>query len=180
MVWKGSTELGMGKSTSKRDGMLCTYIVGRYKPAGNMGTQFTKNVLKGSFDKKKTCDSLDNVLSSASQDSGPDQNSPSASNSPAVIPSTDEKSESKENDKNQNSFDQVGLKAHNILRKIHDVPEMKLNPKLSEEAEKYAKHLADIQELQHSTDRKGEGENLAYGCNSAGTEMSAAEAVKNW
>ena len=77
-------------------------------------------------------------------------------------------------------FDEDGLKAHNIFRKIHNAPDMKLNAKMSEEAEKYAKYLASIQDLKHSTDRNGEGENLAYGCNSAGTEMSAAEAVKNW
>ncbi|XP_065676310.1 uncharacterized protein LOC100206500 isoform X4 [Hydra vulgaris] len=193
VVWKGSTELGMGKATSKKDGMFCTYIVGRYKPAGNMLTQFTKNVFEGSFDKKKTCDSLDNLLSSAAQPSKSKQesqsdstssdssaSSSSSSNSPAVIPNTALNNEGKGASGDQNAFDQLGLNAHNILRKIHDAPDMKLNSKMSEEAEKYAKHLADIQELKHSTDRNGEGENLAYGCNSAGTEMSAAEAVKNW
>ncbi|XP_065641732.1 uncharacterized protein LOC100206500 isoform X2 [Hydra vulgaris] len=194
VVWKGSTELGMGKATSKKDGMFCTYIVGRYKPAGNMLTQFTKNVFEGSFDKKKTCDSLDNLLSSAAQPSKSKQesqsdstsssdssaSSSSNSNSPAVIPNTAPNNEGKEASGDQNAFDQLGLNAHNILRKIHNAPDMKLNSKMSEEAEKYAKHLADIQELKHSTDRNGEGENLAYGCNSAGTEMSAAEAVKNW
>ena len=30
-------------------GMKCAFIVGRYKPAGNMMGDFPKNVLKGSF-----------------------------------------------------------------------------------------------------------------------------------
>ena len=31
VVWKASVELGIGKSTKGR----CTYVVARYKPAGN-------------------------------------------------------------------------------------------------------------------------------------------------
>ena len=33
-----------------RNGLLCTYVVARYRPAGNFIGEFSKNVLKGSFD----------------------------------------------------------------------------------------------------------------------------------
>lgn len=33
-----------------RDGLLCTYVVARYRPAGNFLGEFAKNVLKGKFD----------------------------------------------------------------------------------------------------------------------------------
>ena len=36
--------------------MKCVYVVGRYRKAGNMGGEFTKNVLKGKFDRKTYCD----------------------------------------------------------------------------------------------------------------------------
>ena len=51
MVWKGSTELGIGRAESTKGSMKCAYIVGRYKPAGNMMGDFPENVKKGSFDK---------------------------------------------------------------------------------------------------------------------------------
>ena len=50
VVWKGSTELGIGRAESQQNGMKCAYIVGRYKPAGNMMGDFPQNVAKGSFD----------------------------------------------------------------------------------------------------------------------------------
>ena len=50
VVWKGSTELGIGRAESTKGSMKCAYIVGRYKPAGNMMGDFAENVKKGSFD----------------------------------------------------------------------------------------------------------------------------------
>ena len=51
LVWKGSDKLGMGHATSGQ----CTYVVGRYKPAGNMKGDFENNVMKGSFSKEEYC-----------------------------------------------------------------------------------------------------------------------------
>lgn len=50
VVWKDSVELGFGKADSEKDGMICSYYVGRYKNAGNMIGDFATNVTKGSFD----------------------------------------------------------------------------------------------------------------------------------
>ena len=50
-MWKESVELGIGKATSKG----CTYIVGRYRPAGNFMNNFRRNVAKGRFNKSSYC-----------------------------------------------------------------------------------------------------------------------------
>ena len=88
-------------------------------------------------------------------------------------------SDDKGGDSGGGSFAENGLKAHNMFRKIHGAPEMKLDDKMSKEAEEYAKKLADMGTLQHAdTDY---GENLAMKCSSQkGEEMTAEEATKNW
>ena len=48
VVWKGTTELGIGKATGSKNGLPYTYIVARYKPAMTMDT--SNNVYKGVFD----------------------------------------------------------------------------------------------------------------------------------
>ena len=76
-------------------------------------------------------------------------------------------------------FAQNGLKAHNMFRKIHNAPPMKLDEKMSKEAEDYAKKLADMGTLQHA--QTDYGENLAMKCSSQKEDqMSAEEATKNW
>jgi len=57
-VWKESTKLGIGRAESQQGRMKCAYIVGRYKPAGNMMGQFGRNVLKGGFDASVYCASV--------------------------------------------------------------------------------------------------------------------------
>ena len=55
VVWKESVELGIGKYDTDKDGMKCTYIVGRYRPAGNMMGDHAQNVPQGSFNKARDC-----------------------------------------------------------------------------------------------------------------------------
>ena len=57
-MWKESTTLGIGRAESVKNGMKCAYIVGRYKPAGNMGGEYGENVLKGGFDANTDCPSV--------------------------------------------------------------------------------------------------------------------------
>ena len=47
--------LGIGRAEIEQDGMKCAYIVGRYKPAGNLGGSYRENVLKGSFNRDVYC-----------------------------------------------------------------------------------------------------------------------------
>ena len=49
VVWKESTTLGIGRAEVSEGKRKCAYIVGRYKPAGNMMGQFKENVVKGIF-----------------------------------------------------------------------------------------------------------------------------------
>ena len=46
VVWKDSIKLGIGKATGKIDKVFCTWVVGRYSPAGNVMGKFQENVLK--------------------------------------------------------------------------------------------------------------------------------------
>ncbi|XP_022787209.1 Golgi-associated plant pathogenesis-related protein 1-like [Stylophora pistillata] len=61
LVWKDSTELGIGKYTGKQRGKTCTYIVARYRKVGNVetpgGRLFRENVSKGSF-RRSYCNNL--------------------------------------------------------------------------------------------------------------------------
>ena len=65
VAWKESLELGMGRAT-KGD---CTYVVGRYKPPGNLKGKEKENVFKGTFD-KSFCKSSKWVPSSGGSGSG--------------------------------------------------------------------------------------------------------------
>lgn len=49
VVWKATTDLGMGFAQTERDGMNCFYAVARYRIRGNMGGQYISNVEKGLF-----------------------------------------------------------------------------------------------------------------------------------
>ena len=66
-----------------------------------------------------------------------------------------------------------------MFRKIHNAPAMKLDEKMSKEAEEYAKKLASMGTLQHA--KTDYGENLAMKCSSKKEDqMTAEEATKNW
>ena len=62
VVWKGTVSLGIGMATAKsKSGLLCTYIVGRYRPPGNFIGDYKENVPKGEFS-KDTCVKLDEMV----------------------------------------------------------------------------------------------------------------------
>lgn len=58
LVWKASTLLGIAKYTGQKGTWTCTYIVARYKPAGNNPSKLEENVLKGSFSSSQYCDTV--------------------------------------------------------------------------------------------------------------------------
>lgn len=49
VVWKDSLSLGIGQGKATHDGMQCTYVVGRYKTAGNIPGKFQDEVPMGNF-----------------------------------------------------------------------------------------------------------------------------------
>ena len=80
-------------------------------------------------------------------------------------------------------FAQNALKAHNKFRKVHGAPEMKLDEEMTKRAEEYAKKLARMGRLQHSSssERSGNGENLFMACSSdKSKKVTGEEATKNW
>jgi uncharacterized protein YkwD len=56
-------------------------------------------------------------------------------------------------------FQKEVLKAHNGYRKLHCASALRLDRNLNKKAQKYAQHLADIDQRVHSH-TKGVGENL--------------------
>lgn len=50
VVWLSARYLGIGKALTKKNGMLCTIVVARYQPQGNVQGEFQENVLEGDFD----------------------------------------------------------------------------------------------------------------------------------
>eukprot|EP00111_Clytia_hemisphaerica_P008261 TCONS_00024097-protein len=61
LVWRATTDLGMGVAQTEKDGMTCFYAVARYRIRGNMGGEYVDNVKKGTF-AKSMCDDLKGVL----------------------------------------------------------------------------------------------------------------------
>lgn len=63
VVWKKSKTLGIGKASkfSSSTKMYCTYIVARYRPAGNMMNNYRANVPRGAFS-PDTCKNIDKTL----------------------------------------------------------------------------------------------------------------------
>jgi hypothetical protein len=48
LVWKATTQMGVGVATSNGGGMTRIFVVANYNPAGNMRGGFAANVLKPS------------------------------------------------------------------------------------------------------------------------------------
>lgn len=84
-------------------------------------------------------------------------------------------------------FLKSALVSHNKFRAIHNSPPLKLNMKMSKEAEEFAKKLFErgtknqtmVHEDQLVLQRENEGENLAAGGGGLGG-LTAYGAVKNW
>ncbi|CAH3150707.1 unnamed protein product [Porites evermanni] len=56
LVWKESTELGIGFARGTFKGFKdCLWVVGRYRKAGNVMGQLFQNVVKGSFNCGDVC-----------------------------------------------------------------------------------------------------------------------------
>ena len=183
-------------ATGKKGSMTCTYIVGRYRPAGNMGGEYKNNVPKGKFT-QDICQKTEQMAKDIDESVGKEGGSPSPgeflgkgdhskSNSFAgtELPSQPAPSFQGDAGKDQgaggaggaggaegtegDSFQQGGLMAHNKFREIHEISPMKLNKEMSDMAQAYAKKLAQQGTLQHASadERKNDGENLAYSCSS--------------
>ena len=56
LVWKDTARIGIGKGIGRgKNGEICVYIVGVYRPPGNLVGFFDENVDVGTFDKDEYC-----------------------------------------------------------------------------------------------------------------------------
>jgi uncharacterized protein YkwD len=80
------------------------------------------------------------------------------------------------------AFAYDGLQGHNRFRKLHNSKPLKLDRKMCAQAQDFARQLAKLGTLKHSArdTRQDQGENLAMGCSSGDTTMSADAATKKW
>ena len=84
-------------------------------------------------------------------------------------------------------FIKSALDSHNRFRAVHNAPPLKLNLKMTKEAEAFARKLAQngannvpmAHEDQLILQKENEGENLAAGGGNVGG-LTAYGAVKNW
>ena len=116
---------------------------------------------------------------------GSDSGSQSEGNGNGGSSSSDNNEDSSKGSSGKSSggFAESGLKAHNKYRKVHGSPEMKLDEQMSKSAEEYAKKIAQMGALQHSSssERSDNGENLYMACSSDKTKkVTGEEATKNW
>ena len=167
--------------------MTCTYVVGRYRPAGNMGGEYKEKVPKGSYT-RSVCSSLDKMVKEIESSSGGasavtsssanafDESNSEAEGLTVTRPGNDAQKDyfsgGDEAEPDQGgappgggavpsggtNFQQIGLAAHNKLREIHGTPAMTLNAKMSDEAEEYAKKLAKLGRLEHASSEERGGD----------------------
>lgn len=77
----------------------------------------------------------------------------------------------------------ICLEAHNKLRALHkDTEPLQWDVELAKSAQQWANHLLRIGRMEHSTNRKGQGENLAYyrKWGKAVKKASCARALHDW
>lgn len=181
----------MGKITTTKNGIYCTYIAAKYKTDGNIVGKYKQNIFKGKFT-KDICVKLDSPIdyimafnvfdkSEKKTEALKSKKANEASVRNVIKKNLYTKEEKQKNVKqsiiSKIRFESKGLKAHNLFRSIHGATSMKIDPVLSAEAEIIAKEMADVGHLRHAKP----GENLAFGCSSVeGYELSAQEATKRW
>ena len=79
-------------------------------------------------------------------------------------------------------FEVQGLLYHNLHREVHNTQDLHLDHKLSLQAARYAKEIAQNLVIKHapSQTRPGQAENIFLRCKAFSQGASAFEAVKEW
>ncbi|XP_068709258.1 uncharacterized protein [Montipora capricornis] len=145
IVWQDTKELGIGQAKSA-DGKI--FVVARYRPAGNFINHFQDNVKP-----RKSSSDSNSIKAEVIRRTTRDQARKETfltSNTAASLPTS--------------TFSKQSLDTHNKFRTLHGVSTLTWAEDLADEAEAYARKLAQARTLQHASknERKGTGENLAY------------------
>ena len=80
-------------------------------------------------------------------------------------------------------FIREAFDAHNICRENHEVPKLKLNPELCKLAQKWADHIANTRNFQHSNHTyQGQslGENIAMRYTTTSDELTGKQMTDQW
>ena len=128
-------------------------VVAQYEPAGNMVGSFKKHV-------KPVGASVSQIKKSSEQIETPFKNMSL---------------------KSSNNFAEKCLERHNYYRKMHGVRDLSYCQKLTSDAEKFAKYLADNDKFSNSTDRGNVGESLYYyWTNDPKFQINADKIIDGW
>lgn len=156
LVWKDTKQMGVGKARSAAGTKV--FVVANFDPQGNWMGQFSEQVppvggfAKASGGKTSFFKSKSQKSSSSSSDSSSDEE----------------------------DFVEDCLKAHNVYRKKHGVPLLKISKELNKVATDWAKTIARKDAMQHRPNNQyGENIYCAWSSNPA-HKIKGAEAVDSW
>ena len=159
MVWKNSTDFGLGICHKIHDKGYC-YIVANYYPGGNVSGQFCNNVFP-----RINNDNNSNLNTNFNTN----LNTNFSNNLNNVSEEID-----------LEYFRKKTLECHNKFRNIHHCNNLVINEDLNKMALDYAKKISQLGKLQHSNEKyKGNllGENLFY-CK--GFNINGVIMTENW
>jgi len=148
MIWADTTEVGCGLATSSADK---DYLVCQYKTSGNRNGKYAYDKSKAGSTKIET---VDEPVTQPAKTS----TTPKTETKTATEPEPTKTSSSTSG----NSFITQCLKMHNDLRTPLGVPKVTWSSSLASSATKWAKEIARMNKLQHSTGRDHVGENVSY------------------
>ncbi|XP_072908191.1 GLI pathogenesis-related 2 isoform X2 [Hemitrygon akajei] len=159
LVWRESKEMGVGLAS---DGKSLTIVVAQFDPAGNITNPgyFTRNVLP--------------TGSKVQEDEGPsapreNASKPDTSKTGSLAPTSGEGS---------GNFAKQLLSSANKYRVSHGAQSLTLNSQISNDAEKWAKHLVRSRTLKHSDTPYGE--NIWCQQGPAGCQVTGQAVVDSW
>ncbi|XP_037079765.1 DNA topoisomerase 1-like isoform X2 [Pollicipes pollicipes] len=162
VVWLSSRQIGVGKARSKSGRV---YVVANYSPAGNFLGDYCDNVpplggFPAGFKPKRETARVEKKTKKKNR---------SASSGSSSDSSSDEE-----------EFAEQCLKAHNVYRRKHGVPALKLNKKLCEYSQEWARTMASKDTMEHRRDKKY-GENIfCVWSDDPKFKVGGQEAVDSW
>ncbi|XP_031549606.1 cell wall protein PRY3-like isoform X2 [Actinia tenebrosa] len=172
VVWKESTELGMGRAKSK-NGMV--FVVARYKPAGNNLRDFDNNVLPKVSSGQRS-PGTNNEINSAKQPQPAEQKPTYKDENKGMSPiNLTIKPTTVTLD--GNNISNI-LQSHNKYRVMHDAAPLKWSEVLARTAQAWAEKIAREGRLVHASreDRYYKGENICRMCSHFNTD----DAIRIW
>ncbi|XP_067431491.1 GLI pathogenesis-related 2 [Thunnus thynnus] len=206
VVWKESTELGVGLATDGKK----VFVVGQYRPAGNMRGCFEKNVLPQVVEEVLILQSLEDGIHPQQAEQccyrlkqgwlsvssymkmrrelevqlmHINTGSKTARGTVSLQTSGKHSAFITTNTMADASFKQEFLETHNTYRAKHGAQPLTYNSELNAAAQKWADHLLQIGSMKHrktEDSKMKDGENISQMSSSAPLKLTGKEAVESW